>query len=71
MIHVFVGPTLSRSEPLLSGPGLRVRPPAGHGDLFDPEIGEGDTVVLIDGVFHQAPRCATRRSWPRWTGARR
>ncbi|MFB8087317.1 TfuA-like protein [Streptomyces sp. NPDC055992] len=55
MIHVFVGPTLSRSEPLLSGPGLRVRPPAGHGDLFDPAIGEGDTVVLIDGVFHQAP----------------
>ncbi|MFD9562179.1 TfuA-like protein [Streptomyces sp. NPDC059994] len=55
MIHVFVGPTLARSEPQLAAPGLRLRPPAQHGDLFDPAIGGGDTVVLIDGVYHQAP----------------
>ncbi|MGP3749995.1 TfuA-like protein [Streptomyces sp. IBSNAI001] len=30
-------------------------PPARHGDLFDTAIGGGDTVVLIDGVYHQAP----------------
>ncbi|WP_343327556.1 TfuA-like protein [Streptomyces sp. SID4920] len=52
---MFVGPTLSRSEPLLARPELRVRPPARHGDLFDPDIDEGDTVVLVDGVFHQSP----------------
>ncbi|MFD4865256.1 TfuA-like protein [Streptomyces sp. NPDC058412] len=55
MIHVYVGPTLSASEPVLAGPGLRVLPPARHGDLFDAAIGGGDTVVLIDGVYHQAP----------------
>ncbi|MFE7935114.1 TfuA-like protein [Streptomyces sp. NPDC057456] len=55
MIHVFVGPTLPRSAPQLAATGLRVLPPARHGDLFDTAIGGGDTVVLIDGVYHQAP----------------
>ncbi|WP_124286733.1 TfuA-like protein [Streptomyces sp. ADI92-24] len=55
MIHVFVGPTLPRQERQLADPDVRARPPARHGDLFDPEIGRGDTVVLIDGVYHQAP----------------
>ncbi|MFF0087499.1 TfuA-like protein [Streptomyces canus] len=26
-----------------------------HGDLFTDAIGEGDSVVIIDGVYHQAP----------------
>ncbi|MFF4233471.1 TfuA-like protein [Streptomyces sp. NPDC001820] len=26
-----------------------------HGDLFDAAIANGDTVVLLDGVYHQAP----------------
>ncbi|OXM60823.1 hypothetical protein CF166_34870 [Amycolatopsis sp. KNN50.9b] len=30
-------------------------PPARHNDLFDTAIRDGDTVVLIDGVYHQAP----------------
>ncbi|MFI1443249.1 TfuA-like protein [Streptomyces fructofermentans] len=55
MIHVFVGPTLARSEPQLAAPEVRVRPPARHGDLFDTAIRSGGTVVLIDGVYHQAP----------------
>ncbi|MFI8089101.1 TfuA-like protein [Streptomyces sp. NPDC086080] len=55
MIHVYVGPTLPASEPVLAVPGLRVLPPARHGDLFDTAIGSGDTLVLIDGVYHQAP----------------
>ncbi|MFC5662307.1 TfuA-like protein [Kitasatospora misakiensis] len=32
-----------------------MHPPARHGDLRDPAIGDGDTVVLIDGLYHQAP----------------
>ncbi|MGW5098318.1 TfuA-like protein [Streptomyces nodosus] len=55
MIHAFVGPTLPRSEPLLTEPGARVWPPVQHGDLFDASIRTGDTVVIIDGVYHQAP----------------
>ncbi|MET8718681.1 TfuA domain-containing protein [Streptomyces misionensis] len=55
MIHVFVGPTLPRSHPMLSAPGVRPAPPIGHGDLFDPAIGSSDTVLIIDGVYHQAP----------------
>ncbi|MFF9690495.1 TfuA-like protein [Streptomyces sp. NPDC014623] len=55
MIHVFVGPTLARSEPQLSAPGIRLWPPARHGDLFHATIRDSDTVVLIDGVYHQAP----------------
>ncbi|MFF4578382.1 TfuA-like protein [Streptomyces sp. NPDC001373] len=52
---MFVGPTLPRSEPQLAAPDVRVWPPARHGDLFAPAIRSGDTVVLIDGVYHQAP----------------
>lgn len=55
MIHVFVGPTLNRSEPLLTAPGVRAWPPVRHGDLYRPEIAPRDTAVIIDGVFHQAP----------------
>ncbi|MFF9451190.1 TfuA-like protein [Streptomyces althioticus] len=55
VIHVFVGPSLPRSEPQLAAADVRVWPPAQHGDLFAPEISSDDTVVLIDGVYHQAP----------------
>ncbi|MFE6892071.1 TfuA-like protein [Streptomyces sp. NPDC057694] len=55
MIHVYVGPTLPRSTSQLSAPGVQVHPPARHGDLFDDAVQDGDTVVLLDGVFHQAP----------------
>ncbi|MGI5380726.1 TfuA-like protein [Streptomyces sp. CA-251387] len=55
MIHVFVGPTLPCDEPLLDHPTVRRRPPARHGDLFDTAIADTDTVVLIDGLYHQAP----------------
>ncbi|MFE2838706.1 TfuA-like protein [Streptomyces mirabilis] len=34
---------------------LRVLPPIRHGDLFDPQIADGDTVVIIDGVYHHSP----------------
>ncbi|MGJ3558798.1 TfuA-like protein [Streptomyces sp. INA 01156] len=52
---MFVGPTLPRSEPVLTAPGVRVWPPVAHGDLFQAAIRKGDTAVIIDGVYHQAP----------------
>ncbi|MFE2965815.1 TfuA-like protein [Streptomyces sp. NPDC059340] len=55
MIHVCVGPTLTRDEPLLNVPSLRILPPVRHGDFFDPAVADGDTVVILDGVYHQAP----------------
>ncbi|MFJ7911403.1 TfuA-like protein [Kitasatospora sp. NPDC096204] len=55
MIHLYVGPTLRPSEPVLRHPRIRVHRPARHGDLFAPSIADGDRIVLIDGVFHQSP----------------
>ncbi|TLS44938.1 hypothetical protein FE633_17495 [Streptomyces montanus] len=55
MHHIYVGPTLPSCEPLLSAPGVRVHPPIQHGDLFDAAVRDGDTAVIIDGVYHQAP----------------
>ncbi|MGC9499277.1 TfuA-like protein [Streptomyces sp. WG7] len=43
-------------------------PPIRHGDLFDPRIAAGDTVVIIDGVYHHAP--AVRHKEIIWTLAR-
>ncbi|GAA2786855.1 TfuA-like protein [Kitasatospora aburaviensis] len=53
--HVFTGPTLAPDEPALSAPTTCLHPPARHGDLFRTEIAPGDTVVLIDGLYHHAP----------------
>ncbi|MGW2911265.1 TfuA-like protein [Streptomyces asoensis] len=53
VIHVFVGPTLPGST--LASSGLQVRPPVRHGDLFDAAIRPGDTALIVDGMYHQAP----------------
>ncbi|MFG3053487.1 TfuA-like protein [Kitasatospora sp. NPDC048239] len=53
--HVFTGPTLAPDEPVLAAPSVCCHPPARHGDLFRAEIAPGDTVVLIDGLYHHAP----------------
>lgn len=55
MIHVFVGPTLPRADPVLASPCVQVWPPVRHGDLFHAAIVSGDTVVILDGVYHQSP----------------
>jgi hypothetical protein len=68
VIHVFTGPTLSPDDPALQDKRLRVQPPIKHGDLFDPAIKAGDTVVIIDGLYHQAP--AARHKEFVWTLAR-
>ncbi|MEU5125075.1 TfuA-like protein [Streptomyces mobaraensis] len=52
-IHVFLGPTLSPEEARQAVPGAVVHPPIRHGDLLALHLGPGDTVVVIDGVFHQ------------------
>ncbi|MGW7260716.1 TfuA-like protein [Streptomyces sp. NPDC054834] len=52
---MYVGPTLPRCEPVLSEPGVQVHPPIRHGGLFDAAVRDGDTAVIIDGVYHQAP----------------
>ncbi|HLL37236.1 MAG TPA: TfuA-like protein [Streptomyces sp.] len=51
--HVFVGPTLSAEEVLAELPAAVVHGPVRHGDLLALEAGADDTVVVIDGVFHQ------------------
>jgi hypothetical protein len=68
VIHIFTGPTLSPEDPALNGPDLRARPPIRHGDLFDPEITPGDTVIIIDGVYHHSP--AVRHKEIIWALAR-
>ncbi|MFC4035264.1 TfuA-like protein [Streptomyces polygonati] len=50
-----MGPTLNRSEPLLTAPDMQAWPPVRHGDLYRPAIASGDTAVIVDGVYHQAP----------------
>ncbi|WJV51658.1 TfuA-like protein [Streptomyces flavofungini] len=55
LLHVYVGPSLGRDAPVLADPRIRVRPPLRHGDLFDPAIADTDTVVVLDGAWHQTP----------------
>ncbi|WP_328868691.1 TfuA-like protein [Streptomyces sp. NBC_00287] len=52
-VHVFCGPTLpaGRVRELLSA--AVCHPPVGHGDLLRLDTAPGDTVVIIDGVWHQ------------------
>jgi hypothetical protein len=54
-LHVFVGPTLLGSRVRSLAPGATVHPPVRHGDLLGLAPRPGDTVVLIDGLWHQAP----------------
>nr|WP_239073865.1 TfuA-like protein [Streptomyces sp. SID10853] len=46
---------MNRDDPQLQHPKIRVLPPVRHGALFDTAIGERDTLLIIDGVYHQAP----------------
>ncbi|WP_159557139.1 TfuA-like protein [Curtobacterium sp. 8I-2] len=55
MLHIYTGPTLSPRETARAAPSARVHPPVRHGDLFSSEIRSGDTVLLIDGLYHHNP----------------
>lgn len=52
-VHVFCGPTITADEVVLIVPHAQVHPPVRHGDLLRLDLGPGDTVVVIDGLFHQ------------------
>lgn len=56
-IHVYCGPTITPAEARDLIPAAITHPPVRHGDLLALELRPGDTVVIIDGVFHQAPPC--------------
>lgn len=52
--HVFCGPTLSPTEVRAALPAAVLHPPIRHGDALRLEVGPGDLVLIIDGVFHQS-----------------
>ncbi|WP_328436764.1 TfuA-like protein [Streptomyces sp. NBC_00444] len=51
--HVFIGSTLSTHEVLAEVPRAVVHRPARHGDLLALDVGTADTVLIVDGVYHQ------------------
>ncbi|WP_329400276.1 TfuA-like protein [Streptomyces melanogenes] len=53
-VHVFVGPTLPPSRIRELCPHAVVHPPVRHGDLFRLDPAAGDTVLIIDGLWHQS-----------------
>ncbi|MEZ0115905.1 hypothetical protein ABH920_009947 [Catenulispora sp. EB89] len=52
--HCFLGPTMARSAARLISKSVLFHPPIAHGDLFRLGPRSGDTVIIIDGVYHQA-----------------
>ncbi|MFE9687442.1 TfuA-like protein [Streptomyces sp. NPDC006285] len=53
MLHIFVGPTLT-SEDLEQFSVIAVlHPPIRHGDLLTLPLEESDTIVILDGLYHQ------------------
>ncbi|SDX69098.1 hypothetical protein SAMN05421504_103495 [Amycolatopsis xylanica] len=54
-IHVFAGPSLSGSA-VLELDGVCAHPPIAHGDLYRLKLNEGDSVLIVDGIYqHTAP----------------
>jgi hypothetical protein len=51
-VHVYCGPTITAAEVRGIIPGATVHRPVRHGDLLRLAAAPGDTVVIIDGVFH-------------------
>lgn len=51
-VHVHVGP--SCPDPVIREryPEVVVKAPVKHGDLYSPSLGSGDTVVILDGLYH-------------------
>lgn len=53
-VHVFSGPTVSAARVRELLPGAVTHPPVRHGDLMRLGAGPGDTVLIIDGLWHQS-----------------
>lgn len=54
-VHVYCGPTITAGQVSRILPGAVIHPPVRHGDLLAESLAPGDTVIIIDGVFFQAP----------------
>ncbi len=52
-MHVFVGPTLAMPDVMAAAPEATAHPPVAHGDLLRLDLAREDTVVIVDGYFHQ------------------
>ncbi|MFD5347661.1 TfuA-like protein, partial [Streptomyces anulatus] len=53
-VHVFSGPTVSAARVREALPDAVTHPPVRHGDLMRLGAGPGDTVLIIDGLWHQS-----------------
>lgn len=49
----FIGPSLPPAA--RRAPGIEVRPPVKHGDLFACDLSPGDAVLIVDGRYQQVP----------------
>ncbi|GAB3977762.1 hypothetical protein GCM10029978_068460 [Actinoallomurus acanthiterrae] len=54
-LHVFAGPTITAARVRSLAPAATVHPPIQHGDLLRLRLSPGDTVVIVDGLWHQVP----------------
>lgn len=53
-LHVFTGPTLDVDTVRSMRPDAHVHPPVAHGDLLKLDVEPEDTVLIIDGYYHQS-----------------
>jgi hypothetical protein len=53
-LHVYSGPTLPAARVREIAPDAVHHPPVGHGDLLALGLRAGDTVLIIDGLWHQS-----------------
>ncbi|MEU5091080.1 TfuA-like protein [Streptomyces sp. NPDC021356] len=53
-VHVFSGPTVPAARVREVLPDAVTHPPIRHGDLMRLGAGPGDTVLIIDGLWHQS-----------------
>lgn len=53
-VHVFAGPTIPASRIREILPDARCHPPVGHGDLLALGAAPDDTVLVVDGLWHQS-----------------
>ncbi|MFG2174712.1 TfuA-like protein [Streptomyces niveus] len=53
-VHVFAGPTIPTARVSELLPDAQVHPPVRHGDLLRLQLAPGDTVLIIDGLWHQS-----------------
>lgn len=61
-VHVFAGPTIPTARVSELLPDAQVHPPVRHGDLLRLQLAPGDTVLIIDGLWHQSTPSGTRKS---------